>query len=183
MKLESDRLVLSPIDLSDLSDIHLLHSLPETDRYNTLGIPKDIEETKEIIVPWIAEHDKEVVTKYTFKIESKKEVKFIGLFGLTVNAKKTKRAEIWYKIHKDYWGNGFGTEAVKLVLDFCFEDLGLHRIEAGCAVDNIASIKLLEKIGMTKEGRKRKVLPLVTGWSDNFEFAILHEDWNDNQLK
>lgn len=63
------------------------------------------------------------------------------------------------------------------VLDFGFGVLKLHRIEAGCAVDNIASIKVLEKAGMTKEGMKRKKLPIRGKWKDNYFFAILEEDF------
>jgi len=54
-------------------------------------------------------------------------------------------------------------------LDFGFNTLKLHRIEAGCAVNNLGSIKVLEKVGMLYEGRERKTLPLKSGWSDNFE--------------
>ena len=63
------------------------------------------------------------------------------------------------------------------MLQFSFEEIGLHRIEAGCAIDNIGSIKVLEKSGMHKEGCKRKVLPLKSGWSDTYEYAILKEDY------
>jgi len=176
--MESERLVFKLIEEADLPNIHLLHSLPETDRYNTLGMPKDIDSTKKIIMPWIEQHSIDPITNYTIAIRTKDQDEFIGLLGLKLNSPKTKRAEIWYKIHKDYWSKGLGTEAVNGIIDFCFGKLDLHRVEAGCAVDNIASIKVLEKVGMIREGRKRKVLPLVTGWSDNFEYAILLEDWN-----
>jgi RimJ/RimL family protein N-acetyltransferase len=53
-------------------------------------------------------------------------------------------------------------------------------MEAGCAADNIGSIRTLEKVGMVKEGRKRKVLPLKSGWSDTFEYAILESDFKTN---
>lgn len=79
-------------------------------------------------------------------------------------------------MHPDYWNKGFGTETLHEILNFGFEKLQLHRIEAGCAVDNIASIKVLEKVGMNREGRKRQVLPLKSGWSDNYEYAILSTD-------
>lgn len=62
-----------------------------------------------------------------------------------------------------------------------FDHLKLHRIEAGCAVANTGSVKVLEKAGMLKEGRKRKVLPLKEGWSDNYEFAMLEEDWENRR--
>jgi RimJ/RimL family protein N-acetyltransferase len=58
------------------------------------------------------------------------------------------------KLHFDHWGKGHGTEAVNRVLDFGFNDLNLHRIKAGCAVENIASIKVLEKVGMIREGEE-----------------------------
>jgi len=83
---------------------------------------------------------------------------------------------VWYKIHPDFWNKGFATEGLKAVIDFGFETLKLHRIEAGCAVDNIGSLKVLEKAGMLQEGRGRKLLPLKQGWSDNFKYAILETD-------
>jgi len=89
-----------------------------------------------------------------------------------------KNAEIWFKLHSKYWNKGFATEAVNRVLHFSFIDLKLHRIEAGCAVENIASRRVLEKVGMIKEGHCRKLLPIRGQWVDNFEFAILDTDFD-----
>ena len=58
--------------------------------------------------------------------------------------------------------------------------LRLHRIETGCAVGNIGSIRVLEKAGMVREGRLRQVLPLRSGWSDNFKYSILETDERKN---
>lgn len=172
----SDRITLRPITINDLAAIHRLHSLPETDEFNALGIPASIEETKTIIEPWIADNNFDHIKNYTFAIERNADQKFLGLYGFKLGSEKYKRAEIWYKIHSDYWGNGIATEASRLILDFGFKTLNLHRIQAGCAVENIGSIKVLEKIGMTREGRGRQVLPLKSEWSDNFEYAILESD-------
>ena len=60
-------------------------------------------------------------------------------------------------------GNGFATETLQAVIHFGFETKKLYRIEAGCAVNNIAYIKVLKKTGMTREGRGRQVLPLNMG--------------------
>lgn len=175
-ELETERVLLRRIQLSDLNFIHELHSLPETDQFNALGIPETIEETKSIIIPWIEQNELEIVKNYTFAIQLKEGKKLIGLFGFKIGNEKYKRAEVWYKIHSNYWNKGYATEMLKRVIDFGFEDLKLHRIEAGCAVDNMGSIKVLEKAGMIREGRGRKVLPLKSGWSDNFEYAILETD-------
>lgn len=175
-QLTTDRLTLRLIKLSDLESIHQLHSLPETDQYNTLGIPKNIEETKSIIKPWIRDNHQTRIINYTFAIEIKETGNFIGLFGLKLGIKKYSRAEVWYKIHSDYWNKGYATESLRAVIKFGFDKLNLHRIEAGCAVDNIGSIHVLEKSGMLREGRLRQVLPLKSGWSDNFEYSILETD-------
>jgi ribosomal-protein-alanine N-acetyltransferase len=174
--LTSDRITLRLINPTDLGSIHKLHSLPETDEFNTLGIPENIQETQATIQGWIAENNVSDIKNYTFAIEDNQTKKFIGLFGLKLSSKKTQRGEIWYKIHSDYWRKGFATESTNLVLDYGFDTLNLHRIQAGCAVDNIGSIKVLEKVGMIREGRGRQLLPLKSGWSDNFEYSILETD-------
>lgn len=179
-KLKSERINLRLITLSDLKSIHNLHSLPEIDEFNALGIPKNSAETKTIIEPWIAQNKKDKIINYTFAIEHNEHKAFIGLLGLKLWSKKHRRGEIWYKIHPDYWRNRYATEAVNLILDYGFKSLHLHRIQAGCAVDNLGSIKVLEKVGMIKEGRGRQLLPLKKGWSDNFEYAILETDLRKN---
>lgn len=179
-ELESDRLVLCPITMLDLEKIHALHSLPETDQYNTLGIPESLEETKAIIQEWVDKNSNGLYRNFVFKIESKENKGFIGLIAINLGSEKYKIAEVWYKLLPNFWKNGYATEALNRVLEFGFKSLGLHRIEAGCAVENIGSIRVLEKVGMTREGRKRKVLPLKSGWTDNFSFAILEADFNSN---
>lgn len=175
-KIETDRIRLRLIQLSDLKNIHILHSLPETDEFNALGIPENLEKTRAIIQPWITENQSEERSNSVFVIESKSNTDFIGLFGLKIGSKKYKRAEVWFKLHSNHWNKGYASETLKAVITFCFDTLELHRIEAGCAVGNIGSIKVLEKAGMIREGRGRQVLPLKSGWSDNFEYSILDND-------
>lgn len=175
-KLPTSRLTLRLISLADLQVIHALHALPETDAYNALGIPASIAETQAVITPWVHAHDQPKIQQYTFAIERSSDQQFIGLLALKIGNPKYRKGEVWYKLHSAFWGMGYATEALKRLLTFGFEELQLHRIEAGVAVENIGSIKVLEKVGMIREGRKRKVLPLKSGWSDNFEYGILEGD-------
>ncbi|WAC02348.1 GNAT family N-acetyltransferase [Lacinutrix neustonica] len=176
IKILTTRTSLRLIEVYDLEAIHNLHVFPETDKYNALGIPQNIKETKSIIEPWIEAHRVNEIKNFTFKIKTHVNEEFIGLFGLKVGNKKYNRAEVWYKIHPDYWSQGYATEALKAVINFGFDTLKLHRIEAGCAVDNVGSFKVMEKAGMIREGRGRQVLPLKSGWSDNYEYAMLETD-------
>lgn len=174
--LTTKRLNLRLVKPSDLIFIHNLHSLTESDEFNTLGIPENIEVTKAYLDEWHLGHQLKEIKSYVFIVESKNTLVSIGLFGLKLGKEKYKIAEVWYLIHPNFWRKGFATEALSKVLDFGFNELSLHRIEAGCAVENIGSIKVLEKTGMIREGRKRQVLPLKSGWSDNFHYAILSSD-------
>lgn len=176
IKISTERTKLRLIDSSDLTLIHKLHSLPETDEYNTLGIPNNIEETKSVIEPWVSENRLSNIKNYTFAIESKLNDDFIGIFGLKLGTEKYRRGEVWYKIHPNYWSQGIASEVLARIIDYGFDELNLHRIEAGCAVENVGSIKVLEKVGMIREGRGRQILPLKSGWSDNFEYSILETD-------
>jgi len=175
-ELKTERTMLRLIELTDLNSIHNLHSLPETDEFNALGIPESISVTEQIITPWIAENNLKHIKNYTFVITSKEDEQFIGLFGFKIGNEKYKRGEVWFKLHVDHWRKGYGTECLKAILNYGFNTLNLHRIEAGCAVGNTGSVKVLEKAGMIREGRGRQVLPLKSGWSDNFEYAILESD-------
>ncbi len=176
MIIKSKRLEIRFVNESDLNVIHQLLILPETDRFNTLGLPENINVTKSFVEDWIKAMQKEKITNYTFTMLDNQSDKFIGLFGLNIGREVYKRGEVWYKLHPYFWGKGYATESLNCILDFCFEDLNLHRIESGCAVENVASFKVMEKAGMIREGRFRKVLPLETGWSDAFEYAILDTD-------
>lgn len=174
--LHTNRLQLRLITHSDLEFIHDLLCHEATDQYNALGIPESIDETKNWIAPWIKENQLDPVANHTWLIKELNTNEDIGLFGLKLSNNKYRRGEVWYKIHPDHWGKGYATESLNCALDFGFEMCKLHRIQAGCAVDNLASIRVLEKVGMIKEGRGREILPLKSGWSDNFEFSILESD-------
>ena len=181
MQLQTDRLKMKELSLFLLDDIHQLHLLPQTDEFNTLGIPDTLETTQYLVSSWI-EQQKAVPRKsYIFCIELKETNKFVGLIALSLGKLNYRIAETWYKIHRDYWNKGYATEALKKLLEFGFINLQLHRIEAGCAVENGASVKVLEKAGMVKEGRKRKILPIRGTWVDNYFYAILETDFEKDQ--
>ena len=177
ISLKTERLSIKPVKLADLGDIHQLHSIPEVDEFNTLGIPENIGITKKMLIALIADWEQKEIEKYSFVIKLLGNNETIGMLAINLQSKKYNAAEIWYKLNPKFWNKGYATEAVKEILNFGFNELKLHRIEAGCAIKNIASIKVLEKVGMKREGQKRQTLPLKSGWSDNYEYGILVEEF------
>lgn len=171
---------MRPIVADDFESIHQLLSLPETDRYNALGIPKSFEQTSGLAQKWIELMAAETVDAYTLAVVRRSDEAFVGLFGINLAQAKYRRAELWYKLHVDFWGQGYATELSRQAIAFCFDSWNLHRVEAGVAVENIGSIRVLEKSGMTCEGRKRENLPLSTGFSDSFIYSILANEYREN---
>lgn len=176
--LPTSRLIIRELNSEDLNFVHLIHSMPEIQEYATLSIPESLLESIEYLKKYIEDQNNVLRKEYGFCV-SLTNGERIGLVGLSSSLTKFKNAELWFKLHPKHWGKGYITEAVLPILKFGFDELLLHRIEAGVATENIASIKVLEKIGMQREGLRRKVLPIRGKWVDNFHYAILEDDFSD----
>ncbi len=176
MEINSSRLQLKVITSDDIEDIHRLHSYPEVDEYNTIGIPENIEETRRLVEPFIQEQIKTPRKNYTFKILIKDSQEFIGLAGINLSLDKFRLGEIFFKLSPNYWNKGYATEVSKMLIKAGFEVLNLHKIEAGTDTDNIGSIRVLEKSGMKREGLRRKILPIRGDWRDGYLYAIVEDD-------
>jgi ribosomal-protein-alanine N-acetyltransferase len=87
------------------------------------------------------------------------------------------QGEIGYGIHPRAWGRGLATAVGQELLRIAFEQHGLHRVYATCDPRNVASARVLAKIGMTHEGRMRETALIRDGWRDSDLFAILVHEW------
>jgi len=179
MNLESKRLLLTEVTWDDVEEIHRLHSYPEVDEFNTLGLPKNIDETKAVIRPAIENQKADKRRSYLWIIRLKETDEFIGVAGMSLSLDKFKLGEIYYKFLPAMWGNGYATEVSKTLIKTGFDDFKLHKVEAGVATGNIASMRVLEKSGMTREGLRRKILPIRGEWKDNYHYAIVEDDPRD----
>ena len=178
-RLETERLSLFEIEMEDLEKLHRLHSIPEVDEFNTLGIPQSIKDTEKFLQQQIAAKGKLPRSSYMWKVVLKETGAFIGVAGFSLSNNKFKLGEIYYKLDPDYWGKGYATELAKSLVVLGFVTFGLHKVEAGVATENINSVKVLERIGMTREGLRRKILPIRGEWKDNYHYAIVEDDPRD----
>ena len=176
MCMESIRLLFSEVTANDLESVHALYSSPEVDQYNTLGIPKDIEDTKNLIRRMVYSQKEMPRNSYNWTLTIKETNEFIGMGGLSLSNNIFKLGEIYFEIMPNFWDNGYATEAANQLISIGFDTFKLHKIEAGVAIDNIASIRVLEKIGMQREGLRRKLLPIRGEWKDNYHYAIVEDD-------
>jgi RimJ/RimL family protein N-acetyltransferase len=179
MEIKTNRLTLKEVDLKDIENIHKLHCFPEVDEFNTLGIPENIDVSKALVKKILKDQKTKPRKNYEWKIIIKQTNEFIGMAGIFLSLDKFRLGEIYYKLLPAFWGKGFATEVAKNLVLAGFNEFNLHKVEAGVATENVRSIKVLEKAGMTREGLRRKVLPVRGKWIDNFHYAIVEDDPRD----
>lgn len=105
-----------------------------------------------------------------------------GLIGITNIIRGVSQAGfIGYWIGAEFLNNGIATEATVLMLQFAFEMLGLHRINLWIAPDNLASLRIVEKLGLRYEGTVIKALFLGGEWKDVRSFGIIVDEWRERR--
>ena len=105
MDLHTECLKLTEITWDDLEEIHHLHCFPEVDEYNTIGIPENLEVTRENVRPFIEARSKPQAS-YTWRISEKESGDFIGMAGMSLSNDRFRLGEIFYKLLPDFWGKG-----------------------------------------------------------------------------
>ncbi len=101
----------------------------------------------------------------------------IGAGEINIRDFTNRVGEVAYIVNPDYGRKGIATDVSKMLIDFGFKELNLHRIYATCDPRNIGSLKVLKKVGMVKEGRIREDLLIKEGWRDSLLYSVLQYEW------
>lgn len=175
MKLSNGQIILRELTLADTAAVHAYASQAIVSRYQPWG-PNTQEDTEEFVAQAITDRQQTPRKRFCFGLEY--DGVFIGSGELYVTDTYNAIAEIGYVIAPDYWGKGFATALTKLLLAFGFEQLDLHRVFATCDPENIGSYKVMEKVGMQREGLLRANVRMKGGWRDSLLYSILTDEWS-----
>ncbi|NLD72262.1 MAG: GNAT family N-acetyltransferase [Chloroflexi bacterium] len=177
--LHTERLTLRPFTLVDAARVQRLAGDEAIARY-TLNIPHPYEDG--MAEAWIESHPDrfQAGESATFAITLREERLLIGAIGLTF-AERHHRAEMGYWIAADRWGQGYGTEAARAVLRYAFAERGLHKVMATHLAPNVASGRVMLKIGMSQEGVQREHVLKNDRYEDLVLYGILREEWERQQ--
>lgn len=133
------------------------------------------------IKEWLGkELEEDQHSHFFFTIRSLDEDKLIGFVEIYVTY--WSHGYSWLGIglgERDYWGRGYGTDALRLVLRYAFRELNLHRVSLGVFEYNPRAIRAYEKAGFKPEGRARKVVQRDDLHSDVIFMGILREEWEE----
>ena len=178
-QLKTDRLILRRFEHSDADEIQQLAGAHEVAEM-TLNIPHPyIDGMAEI---WIETHQEEFESGMgvVFAVVEQETDHLVGAVGLIVT-QRFNRADLGYWIGKPYWGRGYATEASREILRYGFIDLKLNKISATHMTRNPASGRVMEKIGMEKEGLLKQHALKWDEFVDLAVYGLLAKNWRRNQ--
>ncbi|MEQ1553063.1 MAG: GNAT family N-acetyltransferase [Ferruginibacter sp.] len=146
---ESDRLLLRQIIAADVNEIFALRSNADIMKY----IPRPLCNTKDEALAYIKilQDNLEKNEACNWAITLKGNTKLIGIIGHYRIRWEHYRSEIGYMLLPEYYAKGIATEAVKMMVDFGFNQMNMHSLEGIIAPENIASARVLEKNNFVKE--------------------------------
>jgi ribosomal-protein-alanine N-acetyltransferase len=173
--IKTERLMLRPFRLADAPVVRKLAGV-ESVASTTIRIPYPYE--KGLAEKWIRTHKRSFDRgrSVVYAIVRRKTEKLVGAVGLEID-KDNEAAELGYWIGRRYWNRGYATEAAGVMLMYGFTELGLNRIHAHHFTRNPASGKVLENIGMRREGVLRQHVKKWGRFEDIIIYGILRKDF------
>lgn len=172
---ETERLILRQFCMGDAeSCIRNWATDPEVYRYMSQEA-----QTPQDVYDWLSSAGEAYASleTYYWAIVEKASGEVIGEIFVDDFGVRNSWCELDWKIGKAFWGNGHTTEAAKVIICYLLNEVGFHRVQAKCCVENRASERVMQKVGMTKDGILRGYFHTKDGrWSDVVMYAMLNSD-------
>ena len=177
--LRTRRLVLRDVGDGDFSTLLRLRTDPDISRF------VDWPETELSTEAWVRNLIAEMQTKtlgadpgwYQLAVEEQADGRMVGDLGIGIGVPGPRQAEIGSRVLPEFQRQGLAREALEAIIGHLFDAYDLHRITALVAVENVASVALLERLGFRREGHFRRSFWKDGRWLDDYAFAMLAEDW------
>jgi len=177
--LETERLTLRKFREDDFADVQSYASRADNIVYMQWG-PNTEEQTRSFIRRAIARAEESPCTSYQYAAVARDPGRLIGACELS--APEDAAGGVGWILHRDFWKQGFGAEMGRAMLTLGFDELGLRRITARCDAENAGSYRVMEKIGMRREGLFLEARPAHKlsnrAYGDELRYAILKDEWD-----
>lgn len=181
MIVSTPRLLLREFEEADWEAVLAYQSDPRYLRYYP-WTTRTAEEARAFVDTFIDWQHESPRYRYQLAITLRREERtspgaLIGNAGIRKRAPDASEAELGYELNPTHWGQGYATEAASAMLRFAFVDLDLRRVVATCVAENVASTRVLERVGMRLEGRLRDDRWFKGRWWDTLLYGVLAREW------
>jgi [ribosomal protein S5]-alanine N-acetyltransferase len=174
--LSTARLRLRWLTLDDAEGLLAIFSDPEVTRYWSSGPWTRIEQARESIEQSVADYA--AGSGLRFGLELAEQPGIIGTVSLHKFVDASRRCEVGYALARPYWAQGYVGEALRAALDYGFRELDLNRVEADIDPNNVASGRVLERLGFRKEGYMPERWIVHGETADTVYYGLLRRYWN-----
>ena len=173
--IETDRLILRQFRIEDAEDMYKnWASDPEVTKFLTWPPHASVDITKGLLSQWVSRY--EDGGYFNWVMELKENGKAIGNISVVSLNEKVESADIGYCMSRAYWGKGLMPEALKAVMDYLFDVVGLNRVAACHDANNPKSGRVMDKAGMKLEGILRSAGINNLGICDKVWHATIRSD-------
>lgn len=179
MELNTERLILREFNEDDWAEVLAYQSDPRYLRYYH-WTSRTSEDVQAFVRMFLEQQAQQPRTKFQLVVMLKTTQQLIGNCGIRMESAGAHQGDLGYELSPDHWGHGYATEAARAVINFGFSQLGLHRIWSWCIAENIASWRVLEKLGMRLEGRLRENECFKGRYWDTLIYGMLKSEWSIN---
>jgi ribosomal-protein-alanine N-acetyltransferase len=180
MVIVTDRLTLREIDRGDFEAILAYQSNSLYMRYYPCTwADRTPDEMRKFLQRFLDLRKEQPRTKFQLAITIRDDVRLIGIVGVRMSSANATEGEIGCELAPRCWNLGYATEANRAVMQFSFEELGLQRLSASTVALNLGARRVLEKLGMRREGELRETTLLADGWANSVVYGILEQEWRD----
>ncbi len=173
--IETPRLYLRGFREEDWQAVQTYSTDPEVVRYVPAECPAE-EETRNIVHSWM-NGQTDTPPHYDFAVTVRPDDFVIGWCCLQISSGDAQVSELMYVLNRNFWKHGYATEAAQAVVDYGFSKLQLHRIYATCRPENVGSWRVLEKLGLQREGLLRENVRIRGSWCNSYLYAIVDYEW------
>ena len=139
-------------------------------------------DARAFVAMFVNEQSEQPRHRFQLAITLPENGQLIGACGIRRKPDNDWEADIGYELSPDFWGQGYATESARAMVNFGFHELHLHRISSWCIAENIASARVLERLGFRQEGRLRRHEYFKRRWWDTLLFALLLDEWRTMTL-
>ncbi len=179
-ELVSDRLTLRRFGLTDVPALVAYRSRPEVARFQSWDAPYPAADGEAMIRAMLAEHPDTPGQWFQYAVTLRSTGELIGDCAARTDADDPRQAELGFTMAPAHQGRGYATEAARALLRYLFQTRAKHRVHACCDARNAASARVLERLGMRREGHLRESTWMKGEWTDDLLYAILDREWADS---
>jgi RimJ/RimL family protein N-acetyltransferase len=176
MQLETARLTLREFSIDDWPAVYAYVADPLVVQYMSFG-PSTPEQTRDHLHWCCATAHEQPRRIYELAVVLNTDQRVIGGCTLALDLHDPRQAAFSYLLNRHHWGCGYAVEAMHALFTFGFNDVHLHRVADTCDVRNRASARVMEKLGMRREGHTRETFWKDGHWHDEYLYALLAHEW------